>query len=92
MPDGRVPEQAGGSVGQGGRASGTYQAEGQENVIQNLPPAPKEKKKKSCLGSLRLLVGGQVFNNDKIELWRNFWMVQAYEGQLCRAYPGLTGP
>lgn len=48
MPDGRVPEQAGGSVGQGGRASGTYQAEGQENVIQNLPPAPKEKKKKAA--------------------------------------------
>lgn len=50
MPDGRVPEQAGGSVGQGGRASGTYQAEGQENVIQNLPPAPKEKKKKKLPG------------------------------------------
>lgn len=66
MPDGRVPEQAGGSAGQGGRASGTYQAEGQGNVIQNLQLSQKNI---GCLGSLCLLVGGQVFNKDRIELW-----------------------
>ena len=43
MPDGRVPEQAGGSVGQGGRAAGT-------GLSKNPSCVQSQKKKSLCMG------------------------------------------
>lgn len=79
MPDGRVPDQAGGSVGQGRRASGTYQAEGQGNVIQNLQLSQKTRAAwVVCISRL-----GDKYSTMTEESSGNFPMVHPYGGQLC---------